>query len=302
MVSVVPTPTVDQLAQDAAKIKKMAKKLAKLETKQQLKQETVPAQDSALQATPAAAQPTADATMTPAAASTDDAEAKRLRKEAKKQKKRKAEEMLNETPSASAAASASASEPIAAPVKSENMTEDDASAARRAKKAAKKESKRSAQAAADQAPPESSAPEQKPVKASHSHKHSAAPVSHASSSKNGALVKDFYQEHASVKSMTQEEVDAHRAALGITISEPHFRPLTRFDQAGFSSELLQCCAEFKQPSPIQSQCWPVVLSGRDCVAIAETGKSNAPIKPPMTRNANASCDQGAITLHRSLLC
>ena len=37
------------------------------------------------------------------------------------------------------------------------------------------------------------------------------------------------------------------------------------------SRSLKVCAEFKNPSPIQSQCWPVLLSGRDVVGIAKTG-------------------------------
>ena len=44
-----------------------------------------------------------------------------------------------------------------------------------------------------------------------------------------------------------------------------------FGSAGFSQELLQSTRGFSQPSPIQAQCWPIILSGRDLVGIAATG-------------------------------
>lgn len=41
--------------------------------------------------------------------------------------------------------------------------------------------------------------------------------------------------------------------------------------AGFSADLLQSTREFAQPSPIQAQCWPIILSGHDLVGVAATG-------------------------------
>ena len=41
--------------------------------------------------------------------------------------------------------------------------------------------------------------------------------------------------------------------------------------AGFSSDLLHATSEFSQPSPIQAQCWPIILSGHDLVGVAATG-------------------------------
>ncbi len=40
---------------------------------------------------------------------------------------------------------------------------------------------------------------------------------------------------------------------------------------GFTQEMLQITRTFAQPSPIQAQCWPIVMSGRDLVGIAATG-------------------------------
>jgi ATP-dependent RNA helicase DBP3 len=44
-----------------------------------------------------------------------------------------------------------------------------------------------------------------------------------------------------------------------------------FVEAGFPPNVLAACSGFKQPSPIQAQCWPIVLRGRDLIGIAATG-------------------------------
>jgi len=50
-----------------------------------------------------------------------------------------------------------------------------------------------------------------------------------------------------------------------------FRPLSTFEDLGFSEEFMTTCKGFKEPTPIQSQCWPIISSGRDIIGIAETG-------------------------------
>lgn len=51
------------------------------------------------------------------------------------------------------------------------------------------------------------------------------------------------------------------------------RPVRTFEEAGFPEYILTSirAAGFKEPSPIQAQSWPMALSGRDVVAIAQTG-------------------------------
>lgn len=51
------------------------------------------------------------------------------------------------------------------------------------------------------------------------------------------------------------------------------KPVTTFEEAGFPDYIMATIKAqgFKAPSPIQSQAWPVALSGRDVVAIAQTG-------------------------------
>ena len=51
-------------------------------------------------------------------------------------------------------------------------------------------------------------------------------------------------------------------------------PVTEFSEASlprYLVEQLQASPNFERPTPIQSQAWPVILSGRDMVGIAATG-------------------------------
>ena len=50
-----------------------------------------------------------------------------------------------------------------------------------------------------------------------------------------------------------------------------FLPVATFADAGFSPTVLRACAAFQKPTPIQSECWPVLMAGRDVVGVAETG-------------------------------
>ena len=49
--------------------------------------------------------------------------------------------------------------------------------------------------------------------------------------------------------------------------------MTTFDEAGFPEYLLNTIKVqgFPSPTPIQCQAWPMALSGRDMVGIAQTG-------------------------------
>lgn len=51
------------------------------------------------------------------------------------------------------------------------------------------------------------------------------------------------------------------------------KPVTTFEEAGFPEYLLTTIRAqgFAAPTPIQCQSWPMALSGRDLVAIAQTG-------------------------------
>jgi len=51
------------------------------------------------------------------------------------------------------------------------------------------------------------------------------------------------------------------------------RPVTNFEEVGFPDYLLTTIKQqgFSEPTPIQCQAWPMALTGRDVVAISQTG-------------------------------
>ena len=86
--------------------------------------------------------------------------------------------------------------------------------------------------------------------------------------------KSFYKEHPAVTSRSARDVDAFRREKEITVQGKHVpRPVETFEEAGFPGYVMSevKAQGFSQPTPIQSQGWPMALSGRDVVGIAETG-------------------------------
>jgi len=70
---------------------------------------------------------------------------------------------------------------------------------------------------------------------------------------------------------------------------------TSFESLGLSAELLRAVAEqgYTEPTPIQAQAIPVVLSGRDLLGAAQTGTGKTagfalPILQKLAAQANAS--------------
>ncbi|XP_050586718.1 probable ATP-dependent RNA helicase DDX43 [Bombus affinis] len=101
------------------------------------------------------------------------------------------------------------------------------------------------------------------------------------------IVKNFYKEDPIIANLTSEQVDAFRKAnnnievhivlddeedTSEVLSIPN--PIETFEQAFQDySEILEEIRKqkFPQPSPIQCQAWPILLSGRDLIGIAQTG-------------------------------
>lgn len=109
----------------------------------------------------------------------------------------------------------------------------------------------------------------------------------------------FYDEHkrtaamserkvASFRKKHQVHVDRELSEVGLAFSttpatkilpqilvqgtEKRWAPVVKFKRAGMPRALVKAvCGEFASPSPIQAQCWPILLSGRDVVGIAATG-------------------------------
>ncbi|KAF7587262.1 ATP-dependent RNA helicase dbp2 [Aspergillus hancockii] len=86
--------------------------------------------------------------------------------------------------------------------------------------------------------------------------------------------KSFYKEHPDVANRSQREVDEFRKTHDMAIQGKNVpRPVETFDEAGFPQYVLSevKAQGFDRPTAIQSQGWPMALSGRDVVGIAETG-------------------------------
>ena len=78
----------------------------------------------------------------------------------------------------------------------------------------------------------------------------------------------------SVRMMGAAEAAAYWKEHNIEVTGTNaesFRPLASFADAGFSGDVLKACAKFAAPTPIQAQCWPPLIAGRDTIGVAKTG-------------------------------
>ncbi|KAK7206124.1 ATP-dependent RNA helicase DBP2 [Myxozyma melibiosi] len=86
--------------------------------------------------------------------------------------------------------------------------------------------------------------------------------------------KNFYKEHPNVTARTDREVEKFRDEKKMTVKGNDVpKPVETFEEAGFPSYVMTEVTQmgFTAPTAIQSQGWPMALSGRDLVGIAETG-------------------------------
>merc|ERR1719500_610104 len=96
------------------------------------------------------------------------------------------------------------------------------------------------------------------------------------------LFKDFYVEHSDVTARSEAEVELQRKmSNNIEVrnfneddKSPFMKPVATFTEAfhNFPDILATINKQgFSTPSPIQSQAWPYLLSGKDMIGIAQTG-------------------------------
>jgi ATP-dependent RNA helicase DDX5/DBP2 len=111
-------------------------------------------------------------------------------------------------------------------------------------------------------------------------------------SKLSVFEKNFYVEDDRVSARTERDIEDFRRSKEIKASILLFyypraqilmllqvqgrnvpRPVTSFEEVGFPEYLMTTIRAqgFSGPTPIQCQAWPMALSGRDVVAIAQTG-------------------------------
>eukprot|EP00276_Gloeochaete_wittrockiana_P004358 CAMPEP_0184643696 /NCGR_PEP_ID=MMETSP0308-20130426/518_1 /TAXON_ID=38269 /ORGANISM="Gloeochaete witrockiana, Strain SAG 46.84" /LENGTH=597 /DNA_ID=CAMNT_0027071793 /DNA_START=174 /DNA_END=1967 /DNA_ORIENTATION=+ len=85
--------------------------------------------------------------------------------------------------------------------------------------------------------------------------------------------KNFYKEHEETAALTNEEVSAFREANEISVKGAAPKPTMQFLHAGFPELIHKKFEEdgFTQPTPIQAQSWPIALSGKDMIGLANTG-------------------------------
>ncbi|CAO1942742.1 unnamed protein product [Urochloa humidicola] len=86
--------------------------------------------------------------------------------------------------------------------------------------------------------------------------------------------KNFYVEASSVQAMSEAEVAQYRRLKDITVEGRDVpKPVRYFQEANFPDYCMQAIAKsgFVEPTPIQSQGWPMALKGRDLIGIAQTG-------------------------------
>ncbi|XP_054717086.1 uncharacterized protein LOC129226500 isoform X2 [Uloborus diversus] len=86
--------------------------------------------------------------------------------------------------------------------------------------------------------------------------------------------KYFYIEHSDVTDRSLEEVQKYRELYNIGVRGRDVpKPITSFSELSIPDKLMNVLKsqEYSEPTPIQSQGWPVALSGRDMVGISQTG-------------------------------
>jgi ATP-dependent RNA helicase DBP3 len=69
--------------------------------------------------------------------------------------------------------------------------------------------------------------------------------------------KDFYTMSATTEAMGKKEVKAFRQLHNITLygkGRKEFKPLLSFEEVGFPPAIMNICAKFQKPSPIQVSC------------------------------------------------
>ena len=123
-------------------------------------------------------------------------------------------------------------------------------------------------AAAEEEPPTKKKKKDKESAPPQSTALSASPAAAASSNGKGAALG------GQVLMMGPVEAEAFRQLHRIELTGDQceaFRPIARFADAGFSPDVLASTKQYQTPTPIQSQCWPIMMAGRDIVGVAETG-------------------------------
>jgi ATP-dependent RNA helicase DBP3 len=96
---------------------------------------------------------------------------------------------------------------------------------------------------------------------------------------------------------------AHNISVHLPPDAPALTPIIAFDALPIPDLLRGAFSAFKEPTPIQACAWPVALSGKDVVGIAETGsgKTLAFGIPALARLLSSSCGKENQRTPRALI-
>ncbi|KAK9502540.1 hypothetical protein O3M35_011304 [Rhynocoris fuscipes] len=86
--------------------------------------------------------------------------------------------------------------------------------------------------------------------------------------------KDFYTPHDNITNRPQHDVEKYMEEKSITIKGERVPPpIMYFEEVNFPDYVMSEIRKqgYDNPTPIQAQGWPIALSGRDMVGIAQTG-------------------------------
>lgn len=88
------------------------------------------------------------------------------------------------------------------------------------------------------------------------------------------IQKDLYIPHSNVLNRTPDEISKYHAGKEITVKGNNTpSPIQAFEESNFPDYVMEEIRKqgFAEPTAIQAQGWPIALSGRDLVGIAQTG-------------------------------
>ncbi|KAI8979840.1 P-loop containing nucleoside triphosphate hydrolase protein [Mycotypha africana] len=100
----------------------------------------------------------------------------------------------------------------------------------------------------------------------------ASPATTAAEENIEILASYQYKENAELSALPQSTIDEFYKKHTIEITgDLRHRPILEFKYAGLPDNIMAVVKNFDRPTPVQAATWPISLSGRDIVGIAETG-------------------------------
>lgn len=88
------------------------------------------------------------------------------------------------------------------------------------------------------------------------------------------ILKNLYIPHINVLNRTPDEINKYHIGKEITVKGNNTpSPIQAFEESNFPDYVMEEIRKqgFAEPTAIQAQGWPIALSGRDLVGIAQTG-------------------------------